>query len=227
MSTSLHTVPEQSATEGGDRLQSLISKYRSHSEKMESQQQQQQQQQHQLHQQLQKEILQPRVVKPLPGFVSSKIVSKNRFGGSTTPKAPMRRSSDTETPISPLAQQDGDTPTPIMSSRIPKKLPPPPPLPKPTPNLASKSSILRTLSIDSANTPSSTSPSTSTSSQLNATYPQHNISNNNNNNNNNSATSLSSSGLGASATSMLSATGSTDSLNDSSEQKDINALIQK
>ncbi|XP_035825152.1 verprolin [Aplysia californica] len=225
-------LPDKAATEGSDRLQSLISKYRSHSEKTEQQQQ----------------LQQPRVVKPLPGFVASKIVSKNRFGsgGSTTPKAPMRRTSDptspSETPISPLAKQDGDTPTPIMSSRPAKKLPPPPPPPKPTSSShALKSPFMQTLSSESAKVTSTSSSTTPTRQQ-----PQTPLRASSNTsplsslrassipvprpaspaipaspaNGTPPSRSLSSSGLGHSAS-------SAEALNDSSEQKDINALIQK
>ncbi|GFO24555.1 laminin subunit alpha-3, partial [Plakobranchus ocellatus] len=173
---------DRPATEGSHRLQSLISKYRSHGDRDE---------------QTSSASSSPapgdglRGVRPLPGFVSSKIVSpKGRFGGGAggglggaPSKAPMRRTSQEggssqETPISPLARQDGvvlattsTSPISAASSTTTrpgrKMLPPPPTSPKPT--LSALSALAASTSSSSelpvANTTSTTSISTPSSTK--------------------------------------------------------------
>lgn len=145
---------DRPATEGSHRLQSLISKYRSHGDKEDQASS------------ASSPTLGdgPRGIKPLPGFVSSKIVSpKGRFGGigggslgGGPTKSPMRRSSSQEagggqeTPISPLARQDGvvmgtasstTTSTSVATSRPGRKLLPPPPPTSPKPILPALASL--------------------------------------------------------------------------------------
>ncbi|GFR88874.1 laminin subunit alpha-3 [Elysia marginata] len=183
---------DRPATEGSHRLQSLISKYRSHGDKEEQG----------------SSASSPtpgdglRGIKPLPGFVASKIVSpKGRFGGGAggglgggPSKSSVRRSNSQEgsgsqeTPISPLARQDGvvlgtagntTTSTSLATTRPGRKLlPPPPTSPKPvlpalaslaasSGNPAASNTITTTSSAaeppSAPNTASTTTPSTKSS----------------------------------------------------------------
>uniref|UniRef100_A0A2C9LXG2 Uncharacterized protein n=1 Tax=Biomphalaria glabrata TaxID=6526 RepID=A0A2C9LXG2_BIOGL len=182
-------LPEKAATDGSTKLQSLISKYRNHSDTEESSQ--------------------PLANKP----GTPKIVYKNRFSLGAV-KSPSRLSSETSSTSegsipSPEVAADSPTSPDAKSTRPVKKLPPEP-LPKPASPLMTwtKSTFMRAASAENGGKDSDRK--LATPATLHATFPAAS----------NSQRSLSSSGIGLSL-------GDSEDLNDSQEQKDINALIQK
>ncbi|XP_055891681.1 paramyosin-like isoform X3 [Biomphalaria glabrata] len=182
-------LPEKAATDGSTKLQSLISKYRNHSDTEESSQ--------------------PLANKP----GTPKIVFKNRFSLGAV-KSPSRLSSETSSTSegsipSPEVAADSPTSPDTKSTRPVKKLPPEP-LPKPASPLMTwtKSTFMRAASAENGGKDSDRK--LATPAILHATFPAAS----------NSQRSLSSSGIGLSL-------GDSEDLNDSQEQKDINALIQK
>ncbi|XP_059155413.1 myosin-11-like isoform X2 [Physella acuta] len=178
-------VPEKTTTDGSTRLQSLISKYRNHSDAGEQEEA-------------------SATPKPIPGLIPSKIIYKNRFG-ITAPKSSPQTSADASTSESASAEKPEETlnSSSQLTPRPVKKLMPPALLPKPASLTSSgtKSSFMRTISGESKE-PTTKAPSPLMSLRSSST------------------SSLKSSGLGQSL-------GNTEGLNDSLEQKDINALIQK
>lgn len=72
-------MPDKTTAKGGSHLQTLISKYRSHSEKEETTPQ--------------------RAAKPLSGVIPQKLVSKSAFDG-TAPKVSIRHNNGTESTAS-------------------------------------------------------------------------------------------------------------------------------
>ncbi|CAL1544900.1 unnamed protein product, partial [Lymnaea stagnalis] len=129
-------VPDKPSSDGTNRLQSLISKYRSHNESEES--------------------------KAAPPVVPPKIVYKNRLG-ITAPKSPLKQASEDPPtdPLVPPSSKVAEAPanSNLLSVKLGKKLPPAPfPKPASPTTLGTKSSFMRTISGDVASKDTSPKP---------------------------------------------------------------------